>query len=106
MGFIDGWADNSVVTKARGGQSYTDKRPRYRIRQIVYDAVEESELRDQAHEMERLAGITDNVLFIPEPFNVEEIGRDAMLGRFAALTPSQMVGLRRWQKALSMEERL
>jgi hypothetical protein len=66
---IYGWgvtpADQSPVMKSRGGQSFPDIRPKFRVLDFKLDFLTEAELFDNAFAMARDRGIVKSLLVVP-----------------------------------------
>ena len=84
FGYGDEWADLSRVSSAqRSGAQYVDERARRRLFGFALNALSESE-RDEIREMQRIAGISKQVLFIKDPASP---AKETVVGRLAQTTP-------------------
>ena len=79
-GYEDRWEDLSQISvAARSGAEFVDSRPRRRAMAFGLDALSQAE-RDTLREMNRLAGISQQVLFCLDPDTPET---ETVLGRWA-----------------------
>lgn len=84
LGYGDGWDDLSRVSaSARSGAEFVDARARQRAYAFALEALDDTE-RDELREMQRLAGIGGQVLFVKNP---SAPARETLLGRMAQTTP-------------------
>ncbi len=63
------WADESEIEETIGGQLLTNTGPRFRVMDFDINGNSESEILTNALELDRLRGITDNVLVRLDPAN-------------------------------------
>lgn len=83
------WTDASLVAEAeRSGAEYIDLGPRRRERSFALEFMSAAD-RDQSRELDRLAGLTGQVLFIPDP-NSADLQREAILGRLKEMSPIEV----------------
>ncbi len=85
-GAAEGWQDDSVVTTAKGGQEYISIGATYRVTEIEFPDLTEAERYTVAHEIDRVAALRSNVLFVPEPDSAY-LQRAAIFGRLTQLDP-------------------
>lgn len=82
----ESWIDPSVITRApESGVEQVDKRPAYRQAAFALDHLTPEEAR-QLKEMDRVAGISGQVLFVPDPASAT-LAEEAILGRLSRSTP-------------------
>ena len=78
LGYSDAWGDLSQVTgSARSGVEFIDTRSRQRLFTFALQALSESE-RDELREMQRLVGVSRQVLFVKDP---DSPSLETVLGR-------------------------
>lgn len=85
-GAAEGWQDDSVVTTAKGGQEYISIGATYRVTEIEFADLTEAERYTVALEIDRVAALRSNVLFVPEPDSAY-LQRAAIFGRLTQLDP-------------------
>lgn len=92
-GWSTAWLDPTEITAALGGQEYDIGRRRRR--QITFSvpivansqAEAEAEAYSKAFELQRLRGLSGDVLGIRDPDNFDQLQRQMVYGRFAELRP-------------------
>lgn len=83
-GYDDEWGDRSVVTAAqRSGAEYVDERARQRSYAFGLDALDADD-RNDIREMQRIVGISKQVLFCLDP---DSFAKETVVGRLRASTP-------------------
>jgi hypothetical protein len=96
----EGWQDDSVVTTSKGGQEYVSIGSSYRVLDVEFANLTDAELYGIAHEIDRIASLRSNVLFIPDPASAY-LQRAAVFGRIVALDPPTRrfpgVASKRWR---------
>ncbi len=103
FGYADEWSDLSRISVAeRSGAEYVDERPRQRVFAFGLEALSEAE-RDDIREMQRLAGISKQILLVKDPANWDT---ETVLGRLAASTPILHRDLSIFSKAFTIRESL
>lgn len=104
-GWSDDWADLSRVAAAdRSGAEYVDSRPRQRVMAFGYSALSASE-RDTMREMQRLSGLSGQVLFCLDPDNPSVLTN---IGRANRTTPilHRRLSIDLYSKAIAIRESL
>lgn len=77
--------DNSPSVTTLSGTEYFDERPRGRAFQFTLDALTDTETYNYALEMQRIAGVVNEVLIIPDSEETGLIPLRAFAGRLTAL---------------------
>ncbi|SLN50422.1 hypothetical protein OCH7691_02223 [Oceanibacterium hippocampi] len=80
------WADESRRTRSRGGQSYTDIGARYRVVEFELGYLDETEAFGPAFEIDRVAGLSGDVLAIADE-DASLLARRAVWGQIEQATP-------------------
>jgi hypothetical protein len=99
------WVDPSEISRSRGGQVYVDVRDKYRTLELEFEAIARDEAWNTILEIDRIAGIGRNLLFVPTPGG-EHQNREALLGRIVASTPAPRWAHGWHRKRYVLEERL
>ena len=87
-GWQDVYQDGSIVTETqRSGNEYVDLGPPKRVMVLAYDALTEAEAKATVKELQRVAGRSGQVLFIPDPANTTYLPTQAILGRLKEVIP-------------------
>lgn len=81
------YEDNSAFDTSLGGQKFFDVRDRLRVHRIAWDALSEADAYNQVLEMQRLCGISGEVLHIPDPDDTSYAVRRNFVGRLRSLQP-------------------
>lgn len=103
FGYADEWADLSRISASeRSGAEYVDERPRQRAFAFGLEALSESE-RNDLREMQRIAGISKQVLFVKDP---DSPAKETVLGRIASSQPILHRDLPIYTKAFTIRESL
>lgn len=103
FGYGDEWGDLSRVTVAeRSGAEYVDQRSRQRMFAFGLEALSQSE-RDDLREMQRIVGMSMQVLFVKDP---ESPAKETLIGRLAQSTPILHRDLPIYSKAFTIRESL
>ncbi len=99
------WVDPSDRKKTEGGQTRVNRRPKYRVFAVEFEFLSDAEANGFTDDIDRVNGITDDVLFIPKPESVN-LEQDSIWGLMTDLSPAAQQFLDRWSKSLSIEQRL
>jgi len=103
LGYEDEWSDLSRVSASnRSGAEFADERARQRLFAFGLEALSDTE-RDEIREMQRIAGISQQVLFVKDPDNP---AKETVLGRLAQSTPIRHRNLPIHSKAFALRESL
>ncbi len=103
LGYEDEWRDLSrVVQSERSGAEFVDPRSRQRVFSFGLDALSQSE-RDDIREMQRIAGIGGQVLFVKNP---DSPARETLLGRMNSSLPIRHREIPIFAKSFSIRESL
>lgn len=70
---------NQVRVVSRGGQEYRNQLYRQRFWKLAMDAIQDSEAWDDAGELDRIASLGGNVLFVPDMTSVD-LSREVVFG--------------------------
>lgn len=81
-----GHVDRSTVAEAENGADWATPRPRARTAQFLLGALTAAE-GEQVHEMQRLAGMVDDVLYIPDVDDAALQQRYGFVGRMREMRP-------------------
>lgn len=85
------WESRDEIEEAIDGTEYFDERPGYRVERFTLNYLTESEAMALALDMQRLAGITREVLFVYDPADSLHFYRRSFLGRVRQLSPIEQV---------------
>jgi len=97
------WGDLSRISaSARSGAEFVDERPRQQMRVFGLDFLD-ADSRDDVTEMQRLAGISGQILAC---FNTAAFARETILGRLAETTAIIEPGIDIYSKAFRIRESL
>ena len=86
LGWQQQTLDPSRVTESRGGQRWFDVRAKRRRVDLTFQALSRLE-RDVVDTVDRIVGISGDVLFIPDPADTANLFRDTVLGTLTELPP-------------------
>lgn len=100
-----GRVDPSVKSKSRGGQLYIDVRDQYRTHQFTMDFLTETEIYDEVFELDRVAGTSSNILWVPDPSGTRQ-NRQAIFGTLTDLAPAANPFFATFSRQYQIEERL
>lgn len=106
FGWSIGWADRSVKSKTRGGQTLTWNDNSYRILDVNFDSVSSSQRYGIVESIDRLNGQRTDILFITDPDSTN-LPRDSIWGLITDLSPvvqPQLVDI--FGRQYKIEERL
>ncbi len=98
-------SDETKISTTRGGQEYPTVGPMRRRQDFTLPALTEAEKYNAVLEIERVAGIRGNVLWIPNPASAY-LNKQAIFGRIAVSSPVTRANLRYHSKAYTITERL
>jgi hypothetical protein len=85
-GMQDGWDDKSTKLESENGSEWAT--PRRRLKTVSFDLRSLSLAEgEQLHEMQRVLGTVDEVLYVPDVENAALAQRYGMLGTFSELSP-------------------
>lgn len=84
-GAATAYFDASPVATSLSGAQYFDERPRGRVIRFALDAMSEIEAYNYALELQRVAGITGEVLIVPDTDDVGYVPLRAFAGRLTSL---------------------
>lgn len=104
-GYQIGYVDLSRVARSRGGQQHVDEGNSYRQAQIQFDFLTELEAFESVLELDRVAGLHDDILVILEPY-AANIGQKTIWGLVSANSPIIEPNFGIYNKSYSVEERL
>jgi len=101
-----GWRDPSVaVTAPRSGVRYVDSLPKRRWWRFRLPALTAAETATEVAELQRVAGLAGQVLWVPRPGGPYE-RREALLGRAIQLGPLNHALPSWWESEIEIEEDL
>lgn len=86
-GASHGWETDTQVEKAISGAEYFDRRTPYRVMRLTLDGMETDEAMARAFELQRRAGIDQEVLWMFDPADSVHALRRSFLGRMRQLSP-------------------
>lgn len=104
FGRLAGWIDPSPKTRSLGGQTLIDKRTRFRRFEFQLEFNTESEMMDNAFELDRVNGTSTNVLML-----LDRDGFSQKLSTLGLITRSQLLNhwnFDRVRKRYVIEQRL
>jgi hypothetical protein len=104
-GDANGWQDDTTFQISKGGQEYPVSTPAYREATFLLQNLTEAEKFDLIMEMDRLASITGNVLFIPNPGSTYT-NREAIFGHMKKSSAPTRPSFGGFSKAYDIRERL
>jgi len=99
------WADNSRRTKSRGGQSYIDLGPRFRILDFTLSFMGQSEMYNNAFELARRNGTNEDVLVIPDE-DSSFLSEFSVFGLVSGALPLTHANFNVYRQRYRIEERL
>ncbi|MFN4283522.1 MAG: hypothetical protein ACK4NA_12870 [Alphaproteobacteria bacterium] len=103
LGWGQQWDDLSRISQSpRSGAEFVDPGPRQRAMAFGLDFMSEED-KDDMREMERLAGLSSQCLFVQNP---AAPARETVLGRLAETSPIREPGLSIYSKAFRIRESL
>lgn len=104
-GRAHGLVDPSVRSKSKGGQLYVDLRDKYRVQEFELRGLTEAEVHSDALEMDRILGVSGNLLFVPD-YESAFKNYDAIFGPISDATPPVHTRKPVFAKRYRIEERL
>lgn len=99
-----GFVDPSIRTRSKGGNLFTDKRPKYRAQDFEFPGLTEQESYD-AEDIDRQAGLSENLLWLPNPGGAFQ-PREAIWGTIEDASPATHSAFPIWLKRYRVMERL
>lgn len=96
-----GMEDQTQIETSLGGEEYFDVRKRYRVHQFDLEYLTESEGYSRIIDMQKLAGVSGEVLIVQDSSDVVNGYRRNFLGRMRSLSP--LVDKNFGSKSISME---
>lgn len=106
FGMGTGWETKTDVQTALGGAEYFGRRVPYRVTKFTIDYLTETEGLTQAFDIDRMAGIDQEVFWVHDPNDTVHAQRRQYLGRFQALNPLQYPVFNMTTKAYEIKELL
>lgn len=104
-GWGETWADDSRVTSSqKSGADYIDHGPRRRIIDVSFARFSAAD-QAQAKELDRVAGINGQVLFIPNPDSANR-NTEGLIGRMTSVTPILQPNFSIYSKNYSIRQSL
>lgn len=82
-----GFDDRSLVMETLGGTEYFDERAKFRTQRLALDWLSEAEALNAQLDMQRLLGVTRELLVVPNPADRVNLPRTAFLARVQRLSP-------------------
>lgn len=79
-----GWEDQSLIMAAMSGAEYKDRRAKRRTARFAFEMLTEAEAM-RAHDLMRLCGTTEEVLYVHDPDDTTHAMRRRWLGRLRQL---------------------
>ncbi len=99
-----GWETDTKTDKALGGAEYFDPRKAWRVARFNLDWMSIDEALGRAFEIDRRAGIDQEVLYIFDPADTVHMIRRAFIGRLRQLSPIEYPYLNTMRKAYEIKE--
>jgi hypothetical protein len=97
--------DDSRVTKSRGGQVFVDEIQKYRrIRFELIHLPEDEIFANVFNNIDRVKGISKDVLVIPQPDETSTWLTQNIYGRIASISPVRNTALNFYSRAVEIEE--
>jgi hypothetical protein len=104
-GWTRKWVDPSDRKKTEGGQTRINRRQKYRVFAVSFEFLSDAEANGFTDDIDRINGLTDDVLFIPVPDSAN-LEQDSIWGLMTDLAPVSQQFIDRWTKPLTIEQRL
>lgn len=105
-GLQDGHEELSTFTRSKAGKRfYTRQTPRPRWVQFALPQLSVAE-GDQVHEMDAALGITEEVLYVPDPADMVKTQRYGFLGNMRELSPLEYPFYNNRSKAYRIDQKL
>lgn len=99
-----GYGDLSRKKKSAGGQTFIDQDDRYRILNLNFENLDEDDRNSFVHEIDRLNGISSDVLFVIDPDSID-VTRDTIWGLITDMSLPTQPNLAFFAKPYNIEER-
>lgn len=99
-----GYTDLSRVVKSAGGQTFVDADDKFRVLNLSFGVLDEADRYDFVDEMDRLNGISQDVLFTLNPASATP-DRDTIWGLMQDLNPPTQPSVAHFTKSYSVAER-
>ena len=103
-GWSYGYSDMSRRRKSAGGQTFVDRDDRYRVLDLTYKSLSAADRYGHVHEIDRLNGISRDVLFMTDTDSAE-LDRDSIWGLVQDMSPASQPNSAYFQKTYRVEER-
>jgi hypothetical protein len=81
------WEDGSAVQESRSGAESFDKRAKFRVVRFTTNFMQIDEAMSEAFDIQRQAGITEEVIFMYDPADTLHRLRRQFMGRIRTLSP-------------------
>jgi hypothetical protein len=105
-GAVDAWDDFSTMTRSKSGSPFFSKvQPRQRFAEFTLGMLSAAE-STQVHEMDGFLGITDEILYVPDPADMAYSQRFGFLGTNRELTPLEYLRYPERSKAYRIEQKV
>jgi hypothetical protein len=98
--------DDSETERSRGGQLYATRIEQYRVASLSLDWLTDDEVMGQVMELDRIAGVTGDVLVIPRPDKTQWLHKEALYCRIVRSEPNRNPHLGIWTRHYEFEELL
>lgn len=105
FGASDGWVDPSGIEAAISGAEFFDMRQRYRAARFALEWLDNEDFK-RAFELQRRLGTTGEVLYVPDPADLDACQRRGFLGRLRELSPIEYPRLSIRSAAFELKELL
>lgn len=103
-GWAFGYDDLSRRRKSVGGLSFVDRDDRYRVLNLNYESLDQTDRYAHVHEIDRLNGISRDVLFVTDSASTQ-LDRDSIWGLIQDMSPPTQPNLAYFNKSYRIEER-
>jgi len=100
------WEDRSEVQEGPSGAEFYNPRAAPRVARIALENMSQDEAMATAFEIQRTAGVTQEVFFIWDPADDTHSLRREFLGRLRSLSPIENPGPDRWRSPFEIKELL
>lgn len=101
-----GWQDGSKVSRSLMGVKYFDKIKLFRVASLSIPAMPDEQAMSGLFELQRVAGQTEEILFIGAPDTPSEMTRQAFVGTLRKLSPIRAFSYKLNSSGLEIEEDL
>jgi hypothetical protein len=99
-----GYADDSTIDTAWSGAEYYDRRTVRRVATLQFDWLTDAEALERVLDMQRLQGVTREILFVWDPGDTVYFSRRSFLARAETLSPIENVRLNTHGTAIRLRE--